>query len=268
MPAVGFAIGATQAQSSLPDPWLVLRSAVSCALFLAFCFLINNYADVKCDCLDPAKVKKNPVAAGLLPPKDALALSFVIAASGLAIAMTLPNLISLAFYLVLVLLGWAYSVPPLRLKGRPVADVISHGLMLGVVLFLFGHSAATPELFSQEAILVSASMFTSSVIFELRNHLNDLEVDLISGTLTTVGWLGEKTSRRLMLAVAAMHVTLLCVLLFTSTALAIYLAPLGLVLVSLLVLMKKVSPERGLDCLTVGVYAATVLPRVLMLILL
>jgi len=265
MPAVGYAIGVMHTPASMLDPWLIVRSAISCALFLAFCFLINNYADVEGDRLDPTKVKKNPVAAGLLEPRNALALSVIIAFSGVVIALTLPNLISLAFYVGLVLLGWAYSVPPLRLKGRPVADVVSHGLMLGVLLFLFGHSAATPELFSREAILVSATMFTSSVIFEMRNHMSDIVADSISGTLTTVGWLGEKASRRLMLAVAAVHLLLLGMFLFMSTPFAIYLTPLALVLVSLLILTRRVGPERGLDCLTVGVYIVAIAPRVVML---
>lgn len=262
---MGYAIGVTHTPSSMLDSWLIVRSTISCALFLAFCFLINNYADVEGDRLDPTKVKKNPVAAGLVEPRNALALSVVIAFSGLVIALTLPNLISLAFYIGLVLLGWAYSVPPLRLKGRPVADVVSHGLMLGVLLFLFGHSAATPELFSREAILVSASMFTSSVIFEMRNHLSDIVADSISGTLTTVGWLGEEASRRLMLMVASIHIVLLGIFLFMSTPLAIYLAPLGFGVISSLVLAKRLSLERGLDCLTAGVYMVAIVPRVVML---
>jgi len=265
MCAVGYALGIVATPSSAFDPLLMAKSAVSCALFLAFCFSINNYADVEGDRLDPAKVKKNPIASGMLSPREALALSIAIALCGLAIAVTMANLISLGFYLVLVLLGWAYSVPPLRLKGRPVADVVSHGLMLGVLLFLFGHSAATPELFSQEAILVSASMFTSSVIFELRNHLSDIAADSISGTLTTVGWLGEESSRRLMLAVAAVHLVLLAAFLSMSTGLAVYLAPAAVTLVSALVLTRRVSPERGLDFLTVGVYIVAVVPRVVML---
>jgi 4-hydroxybenzoate polyprenyltransferase len=265
MCAVGYALGVVVTPSSAFDALLMAKSAVSCALFLAFCFSINNYADVEGDRLDPAKVKKNPVASGMLSPREALALSTSIALCGLAIAVTMPNLISLGFYLVLVLLGWAYSVPPLRLKGRPVADVVSHGFMLGVLLFLFGHSAATPELFSQEAILVSASIFTSSVIFELRNHLSDITADSISGTVTTVGWLGEEASRRLMLAVTAIHIVLLAAFLFMSTNLAIYLAPAAALLVSPLVLTGKVSPERGLDFLTVGVYIVAIMPRVVML---
>jgi 4-hydroxybenzoate polyprenyltransferase len=265
MCAVGYALGIFVTPSSAFDILLIAKSAVSCALFLAFCFSINNYADVDGDRLDPAKVKKNPVASGMLSPREALALSAAIALCGLAIAVTMANLVSLGFYLFLVLLGWAYSVPPLRLKGRPVADVVSHGLMLGVLLFLFGHSAATPELFSQEAILVSASIFTSSVIFELRNHLSDIVADSISGTLTTVGWLGEKASKRLILAVTAVDIVLLTAFLFMSTNLAIYLAPAAVLLISPLVLTGKVSPERGLDFLTVGVYLVAVLPRVIML---
>jgi len=268
MCAVGYALGIVATPSSAFDALLIVKSAVSCALFLAFCFSINNCADIDADRLDPEKVKKNPVASGMLSPREALALSTAISLCGLAIAITIPNLISLGFYLVLTLLGWAYSVPPLRLKGRPVADVISHGLMLGVLLFLFGHSAATPELFSEEAILVSASMFTSSVIFELRNHLSDIAVDSVSGTLTTVGWLGEETSRRLMVAVAAIHIILLTVFLFMSTSFAIYLAPAAALVVSPLVLTGKVSPERGLDMLTVGVYIVAVVPRVVMLFIL
>jgi len=268
MCAVGYALGIAVTPSSAYDALLMAKSAVSCALFLAFCFSINNYADIEGDRLDPIKVKKNPVASGMLSPREALALSVAISLCGLAIAVTIPNLISLGFYLVLELLGWAYSVPPLRLKGRPVADVVSHGLMLGVLLFLFGHSAATPELFSEEAILVSASMFTSSVIFELRNHLSDIAVDSVSGTLTTVGWLGEEASRRLMLAVAAIHIVLLTAFLFMSTNLAIYLAPAAALLVSLLVLTGRVSPEKGLDILTVGVYVVAVVPKLVMLFIL
>jgi len=258
---VGYGFGVAVTPASAFDPLLILKSHLSCALFLSFCFLINNYADVDSDRLDLSKMAKNPIASGLMNSADAVSLSVAAATCGFAVSTTMPNWTSIAIYLALAALGWAYSVPPLRLKGRPVADVVSHGFMLGVFLFFYGYSSATSGLLSTDVQLVGMSMFTCSAIFELRNHLHDLSADAISGTVTTVGWLGEQASKRLLFAITFVHLVLLTMILVGISSYAAYFVPPGLVLLGVLVITKVVSPARAFDYVTVAVYFAAMIPK-------
>lgn len=46
--------------------------------------------------------------------------------------------------LVLVCCAWAYSVPPIRLKGRPPFDSLANGLIYGWAPYALGHSFFQP----------------------------------------------------------------------------------------------------------------------------
>jgi len=242
----GYAFGISSAPISALDHWLFLRTILAGAFCLSFTFLINNYSDIENDRLNPQKVSKNPMARGMMHPKEALALCATMIVLGSAIVVTTANLASVFIYSLLVALGWAYSAPPLRLKGRPALDLVSHGFMLGTLLFFFGHSIVTSETVSLVSQLVGASMFTRSIMCEMQNHLRDASADAQSGTLTTVGWLGEEKSRRLLMAITILHLGLLGFILMTvSSMYVIYLAPAGLTVMSQSLSISSLTDERA-----------------------
>lgn len=179
---------------------ILAKFGVSCALYLAFAFSINNCFDIKCDL---TKREKNPIAADLISLREGLILSSGIALTGLVLTYVWFNATTMVIYTLLIFLAAGYSAPPLRFKAIPIVDVVSHGLFFGSLLFLYGLSVTGN--INSYALLICLSLFVCSVILELRNHLRDAEADLNAGVRTTVGWLGQSTTQKVMSPLYAVH---------------------------------------------------------------
>jgi 4-hydroxybenzoate polyprenyltransferase len=91
---------------------------------------VNDAFDVTGDRISVRKAG-SPVADGRIAPGDALRIGAVASVLAVLAAMPLGWLFALGTGLV-VLLGWAYSAPPLRLKARPGTDVAVNAVVVGV----------------------------------------------------------------------------------------------------------------------------------------
>ncbi len=162
-------------------------------LYLGFSFSINNCFDVEEDKLN--RSKKNPVASGELDFRNALLFSALLSVSGVILA-TFFGLKVFLFYIILTLLSFFYSSPPLRFKSRFLLDIISHGLFFGSLLFFLPFVVFHSEITFLHYLL-AFSIFYLSVILELRNHIEDYESDKKAGLKTTACILGLKNAKRL-----------------------------------------------------------------------
>ncbi|MEM3956817.1 MAG: UbiA family prenyltransferase [Thermoproteota archaeon] len=183
-------------------PLEVFKFMLTMAFYLAFSFSINNSFDAGSDALQKEKAEKNPVATGRIGFKEGVVFSTCLAATGLLLTHCWFKS-CFSIYLLLVALSLAYSAPPFRLKSVPLIDLASHGLFFGTLLYLCGVSASGSTTF--QTILIGASIFIYSVVLEIRNHLNDFQVDLSSGTRTTVCWLGYEKSLTLLKVFLIFH---------------------------------------------------------------
>lgn len=163
-------------------------------LFLGFGFATNDCFDTKEDRLD--KERKNPVALKKISFRRGLIFSVFLALLGLGLS-TLFGLRVFLFLFFGIMLVFFYSSPPLRLKSRPLFDLLSHGLFGGVLLFF-----APLLIFNKELTLlhywIAFSFFWFSIMLELRNHIEDYEVDKTAGLNTTVGALGLESSENIL----------------------------------------------------------------------
>ncbi|WP_048811136.1 UbiA prenyltransferase family protein [Thermococcus gammatolerans] len=175
-------------------------------LFVWYAFSINNCFDVDTDSKNPVKVKKNPIASGELSFSEGLAISALLAVTGLGLALT-TNGTAFAVYVAMLILATLYSAPP-RLKARPVVDVLSHGLFFGGLPFIYG--ALIDGNLSEAEILMATGITLYSFALELRNHLSDYESDLRAGLRTTPIVIGKGRSELLVevFSVLALAVTL------------------------------------------------------------
>ena len=179
---------------------------VAGALFVWYAFSINNCFDVDTDSRNPAKTRKNPIAAGELSFRRGLLVSVLLALTGLGLA-SMTNREAFAVYAVMLLLATLYSAPP-RLKARPIVDVLSHGLFFGGLPFLYG--ALIDGNLSEVEILIATGITFYSFALELRNHLADYESDLEAGLKTTPIVIGKGKSELLVevFSILAIAVTL------------------------------------------------------------
>ena len=191
-----------------------LRFMVTIIFYLAFTFSINNCFDIKCDIYKGANIKRNPVAAGHITFREGLVLSLCMAFTGLVLSYLWLNENCFLIYLMMLLLGGSYSVPPLRLKSTPLMDLLSHSLFFGALLYLYGLLSNGGISLQEASLATSVSLY--SIILELRNHLEDYQADLNSKTRTTACYMGYSRSIRLLRSLIVVHYIFLTAISYPS----------------------------------------------------
>ena len=222
-----------------------LTYLVSLAFFLSFAFSINNCFDAYSDSNDPKKRIRNPVARGVLSFREAYKISIILAFIGLILNMLFfPDFVVPLIYSSLIILAYFYSAPPLRLKSRPPFDLISHGLFFGSLLYLYG-LAVNGKVYSykSEYIALAISIFVYSIILELRNHIEDYEVDRKTHVRTSAICLGLDRALKLLEFLIGVHFTLLALLTYTIFQYEIMYLPY----LSLFILLFLIIYGTGID---------------------
>ncbi|HDM35721.1 MAG TPA: 4-hydroxybenzoate polyprenyltransferase [Candidatus Syntrophoarchaeum butanivorans] len=228
------------------------------SLYLAFAFSINNCFDLKEDMR--SRKTKNPIAVGVIGFREAIITSMGCALSGMALSYISFGGIPSVIFLLLLLLAFAYSAPPLRFKSLPPIDTISHGLFFGALLFLYGF--AVVEKPPSSILLLAVSIFLYSILIELKNHMNDYESDLAAGTITTACWLGIDRTRKLFRILLCLHFIVLFYALYVFSS--CYLLPI-LTSVILAVAIASICGEksRATDVASVLAYIGVLIPYIL-----
>lgn len=163
-------------------------------LLLAFGFSVNDCFDTREDRL--AQNKLNPVARKEISFKKSFTFSVLPGVLALALSVLFGMKVFL-FCLVGASIGFFYSAPPLRMKSRPVLDLISHGFFAGAFLVALPFLIFNPQLTLFHYLIIFA-IFYMSITLELRNHLGDYESDKKAGLRTFACVFGyEKSSRTL-----------------------------------------------------------------------
>jgi len=206
-------------------------------LFLSFGFSVNDCFDIKEDRYH--QDKENPLVKKEISFKKGLSFSISIGILGL-IFSTLFGLKVFLFSLAVVLISFFYSAPPLRLKSKPLLDLISHGLFAGAFIFILPLMIFKKEL-NLIYYLTAFSIFYFSIILELRNHLEDFEIDKRANLKTTVCILGYKNSERLLRYLTIFYpLILLSIFILTQNFLLLFL---NLSLIFLLLFLFSPPPK-------------------------
>jgi chlorophyll synthase len=106
------------------------------------------------------------------------------------------------FGLAGLVLGFAYSVPPVRLKAKPVADMLANGLGFGLLGFALGWLALLP--YSSAMLLRSVPYTLAMCAIFLNTTIPDEAGDRSAGDRTSCVVLGRvAVARAALLALAA-----------------------------------------------------------------
>jgi 4-hydroxybenzoate polyprenyltransferase len=205
-------LGAAAGQGSLGWPLVVVLAANWLAV--GFAFMVNDVEDAADDAMDPAKAQRNPVSSGALSPRSARLLSFTVAVLA-AILYASLGLGPFVTGVACLALAYLYSSQPVRLKATPVADLVSHALMLAGLQFLAAYltfdGAPFPQWASPLVLVLAVSLYG-----QLFNELRDFEVDRRAGVTHTASVLGPRAAHLLMMvwfciAIASALITILVV---------------------------------------------------------
>jgi len=153
----------------------------------------NDLQDLRSDRLNPRKATA-PLVTGALPASYLRVAYRVIAVAALGSALVVGPLFVLGVAGVLAL-GWAYSVPPLRLKTRPGWDVAVNAVVVGVVSPVAGWSITRPPWefpwpFAVIGVLFAAALYVPTTV-------TDLSADTRAGDTTFAVRYGPRLAHRL-----------------------------------------------------------------------
>lgn len=216
-------------------PMLALGAAVIGPLVWLSVLAVNDAHDLRGDRLNPRKAG-SPLVSGRLTPSAALGVSVGAAMLAVAASWFVGPLFALGTAFVL-LVGWAYSAPPLRLKARPGLDVTVNALAIGAAGQLAGWSMLRPlsEFPWPMAVLgtlVGAALYVPTT-------LADLKADRISGYTTVAVRLGPRRAYLLGLALWLAAGLLSLVMSAADVVIPRSMLPMEIVLVPLLVVAYR-----------------------------
>jgi len=162
--------------------------AVSTFFILAFTFAINNYYDIDTDKENPRRVHLNIMASGHLSRQAGRLFNLLFILIPLVLSLFYTRLV-FVFCAGLIFWMWAYSAPPLRLKGRPGLDILWHFLVFFALILWGSYLAGSVSLMS---VLVGVSVGFFGCFAQIDNHLHDYAFDKASGSKTFAVWIGKQ----------------------------------------------------------------------------
>jgi 4-hydroxybenzoate polyprenyltransferase len=175
-------------------PRLLLGALVMGPLLWLSVLAINDAHDLPGDLLNPRK-STSPLLDGRVSVRTAKGIAAIAAIASLAASLGVGTVFALGALLAVVL-GYAYSVPPVRLKTRAGFDVAANSLALGTFGPIAGWAAVTgnlsgfPWLMALQGTLVAIGLY-------LPTTLADLAADRAAGYRTIAVRLGAGTTYRL-----------------------------------------------------------------------
>ncbi len=181
------------------DSLLRLIFALIISLFLLpFIWMTNDYFDAPHDSLDTKKRNRNVFCSNKLKNKPFSGFLILSLPVGISLFFSLLLGFEIFFLSILViLLGFFYSAPPIRFKEVPVADLFTHGIYVGGYFFLLGGAVITPlsSLLTQQPPLFLVFLLLAIIDMsgiQYNSQLIDIEIDGKNKQQTTSLTVGKR----------------------------------------------------------------------------
>jgi 4-hydroxybenzoate polyprenyltransferase len=217
-------------------PFLGFSISVFCAI--SFTFSINNYYDTNSDKNNPRRRSRNALALGSVSKQSIIIINLIFLVIPIIACLLLVNIPLIILCLLILFMGWAYSAPPLRLKSRPIIDIVWHFFGF-FFLVLWGSLFANQMKYTIFLVAISLGIF--SCIFQIYNHILDYDWDRTSGTTTFAVWAGHNTTQTMLTIVTWIHIIVIIpVILIYSVH---FISTIVIVLAGVVVGIYKLKPK-------------------------
>jgi 4-hydroxybenzoate polyprenyltransferase len=176
--------------------------------------MYNDLEDADDDYHDVDKRERNPVASGEITKRQSFLFNLILLSVGLLLLLSInPFVFSLG--IIYALVGFLYSWKTLRLKARPILDLVSHVLFLGVLQFLTTYAAFRPlDLFIVPFLMI---IIPFSMMNEIIHEMKDFDIDKKTKINNTVQRYEGFDTNKLMIA--------FIVILITGSTMAVFIIP-------------------------------------------
>ena len=178
----------------------------------AFGYMFNDLEDAEDDYNDVGKRMRNPITSGEITRRQSYLFNLFLLSVGLLLLLSLSPFVFL-LGIIYALVGFVYSWRSLRLKSRPILDLVSHALFLGVLQFLTTYAAFRPLDLSIAPFLMI--IVPISVMNEILHELQDYEVDRDTEIINTVQRFERSDIKRFMFALLGLVVVGFSLIIFT-----------------------------------------------------
>lgn len=140
----------------------------------AFGYMFNDLEDAEDDYHDVEKRIRNPIASGEITRRQSYLFNLFLLSVGLLLLLSISPFV-FVLGIIYALVGFVYSWKSLRLKSRPILDLVSHVLFLGVLQFLTTYAAFRPlDLFVAPFLMIIVPF---SLMNEVIHEMKDFDVD-------------------------------------------------------------------------------------------
>jgi 4-hydroxybenzoate polyprenyltransferase len=160
------------------------------ALVASWAFVLNQILDVRSDSVNR---KTFILPSGVVSIRESLMFLAIIGVVAVVLSFERDGAVRYLVWSGLGL-GFAYSVPPLRLKGRPVADLVANVAGFGFIGFAMGWLAFSD--IGITLVLRSAPYSLAMAAIFLNTCIPDEEGDRAAGDRTTCVVFGKKAVGR------------------------------------------------------------------------
>ena len=174
--------------------------------------MFNDLEDAEDDYHDVEKRMRNPIASGEITKRQSYLFNLFLLSVGLLLLLSLSPFVFL-LGIIYALVGFVYSWKILRFKSRPILDLVSHALFLGVLQFITTYAAFRPLDLSIAPFLMI--IVPISVMNEILHELQDYEVDRDTEITNTVQRFERSDIKRFLYALLGLVVVGFSMIIFT-----------------------------------------------------
>ena len=185
--SIGFGIGATKDT----NPFHIIFALIAFAASNSFGFMLNSLTDKEVDKFHDGRAKdmnlsKQPFVTGEISEKTAkyLAILFVIITLSFA---WLVNVLLFTLFIIGIIIGYIYSMPPTRFKTKPVTDILCNASAAGIAL-IAGLSIGGANM----NLLFIIGTFIAAAAFYIPTVVTDYDFDKKVGLMTSAVFFGPK----------------------------------------------------------------------------
>jgi 4-hydroxybenzoate polyprenyltransferase len=210
--SVGLGLGITPTTSS----YSVIFCFFSFSFLMSFGFSVNAVGDVKVDSQHNGRSKdmnlaKQPLVTGELNYKKTIHLSIIF----FVLSIFFSIFINFNFFVLILLLniiGFFYSLPPTRLKEKPIGDIICNAL-LGMFLFAAGLNVGEINIH----FLFFIGVFLMAANFYIPTVITDYDFDKKAGLNTSAVFFGNENLIKIMYFLTSGIILIMIFLYFISS---------------------------------------------------